>query len=327
MQRQDIVNIVAAFQTAMVLDGLHRTGVLASLRTPATAVELALRCGVDQRLLAPLLEYAAVSSVLVERREDGRFALVGDDRRLAFAAHMLDQYIGGYGPPLGAIADALRTGATATVPPDLQRHAAAFAGDQPDDGLSEAAVIILDLGITRLVEFGCGGGQTLCAIAAANPEISCLGIEANPAAAAAAADRIRARGLSGRVRIETGGALEVLQREVTEGIQAILAASMLNAFWRSAGDLAAFLMNLAQLLPGRLLLVSDYYSHLGRAEGGEARTLLHDLVQVVSGQGLPPPSIDPWAAAYAAAGAELVHALEAAGDGIDRFVHLVRLPG
>ena len=319
------MEIVAAFEAALVLDALHQTGVLEALRTPATAAELARRCGVDLGVLEPVLGYAARACTLVERGTDGRFAL-GDDAA-GLAAHMLDQYVGGYGRALAALPALLRGAGAGRTAVDLARHAAAFAADRPDGGMSEAARMVLGLGVTGVVELGCGGGQTLCALASASPDLRALGIEANPEAAAVAAGRVRTRGLSGRVRVELGEALAVLGRGVPEGVQAVLAASVLNAMWREADGAAAFVAGLGRLLPGRLLVVSDYYSHIGQADGGTARTLLHDVVQVASGQGLPPPDREGWAAAYAAAGACLLQVLEAADDGIDRFVHLVRLPG
>lgn len=326
MQRTDIVDVVARFEAALVLNALHRTGVLAALRTPATVTELACQCEVSASLLEPLLAFAAASCELVERRDDGTFALVAEGRGLRFAAHMLDQYIGGYGPALAHLPSLLRDGRTGEGLVDMVRHAAAFDIAEPAEALTEAAKIILDLGATGVIELGCGAGQTLCALATANPMLSADGIDANPEAVALASARIRARGLCDRVHVRSGDALDVLGRIPREGVQVILAESMLNALWGEAGGVAMFVAGLARLLPGRLLVVSDYYSHLGQPDRGTARTLLHDLIQVVSGQGLAPPTCDGWASAYSAAGADLLQVLEASGDGIDRFIHLVRLP-
>jgi SAM-dependent methyltransferase len=326
MQRTDIVDVVARYETALVLDALHRTGVLAAMRVPAPAVELAQQCGVDVTMLEPLLAFAAASCTLIERGADGSFGLSGAARELRFATHMLDQYVGGYGPALTALAMLLREGGTGAALVDLRRHAAAFTNNEPPDLLSEAAKIILDLGATGVVELGCGGGQTLCALAQASPTLRAIGIDANPEAVVVAAARIHAHGLSERVRVWSGEALDVLRQMPLDGVQVVLAASMLNALWRETDGVAVFVAALAQLLPGRLLVVSDYYSHLGVVGRGSARTLLHDVVQIVSGQGLPPPTCEGWDSAYRAGGATLLQALEASGDGIDRFVHLVRLP-
>ena len=155
MQRADIVDIVARYEAALILDALHCTGVLVALQAPAPASELARRCNVSVGLLEPLLAFAAASCTLVERRPDGCFALGGEARDLGFAGHMLDQYIGGYGPALGVLPRLLRAHETGAAFVDLRRHAAAFATDEPETSLSEAAKIILDLGVTGLVELGC----------------------------------------------------------------------------------------------------------------------------------------------------------------------------
>jgi SAM-dependent methyltransferase len=324
--RSDVVSMIAAHYAALITDALHQTGVLKALRVPSAPAELAMHCGLAEDLLAPLLAFVALTTTLVERRPDGRFALTGEDRDLAFSGHMLDQYVGGYGPPLAALGTLLREGRTAASLVDLGRHAAAFAGCDAGP-LSEAAKLVLDLGATGVIELGCGGGQTLCALAAADPALTALGIDANPALVASATARAGALGLSKRVQIKLGDALEVLDSMPIDGVQVILAASMLNALWNEAGRVAAFVRKLGSLLPGRLLVVSDYYSHLaGDSEHGTARTLLHDIAQLVSGQGLPPPSIDGWKAAYTEANASFLHAFEASADGIDRFIHLVKLP-
>ena len=77
-------------------------------------------------------------------------------------------------------------------------------------------------------------------------------------------------------------------------------------------------------LPGRALLVSDYYGCLGQRDGRWfPKTALHDFVQVISGQGVPPPNLESWQAIYADAGCGLVHALE--DDNASGFIHIVRL--
>jgi SAM-dependent methyltransferase len=320
--------MMAAHYAALILDALHRTGVLAALRVPSAPTELAERCDLAPDVLEPLLAFVALTSTLVERLPDGRFALASGERDLTFAAHMLDQYVGGYGPPLAALAKLLREKRTGESLVDMERHAAAFSGDNTTESLSEPAQLVLDLGATGVVDLGCGSGQTLCALAAANPAITGLGIDVNPGAVAGAIARVRNRGLSERVQIRLGDALEVLAQTPADGVQVVLATSMLNALWNEAGRVAAFVGGLASLLPGRLLIVTDYYSRLSsNIERSTARTLLHDVAQLVSGQGLPPSTIDGWAAAYAAANASFLHAFEASGDGLDRFVHLVKLAG
>ena len=54
-------------------------------------------------------------------------------------------------------------------------------------------------------------------------------------------------------------------------------------------------------------------------------TLLHDIVQVISAQGIPPPDLEKWVAIYHAANCQLVHAYEGESSGIEWFIHVVQL--
>ena len=54
-------------------------------------------------------------------------------------------------------------------------------------------------------------------------------------------------------------------------------------------------------------------------------TLLQDMAQSISGQGIPPADVAQWAAVYEAAGCGLLHVYEGDSSGIAWFVHVVRL--
>ncbi len=325
-----IVEAIEGHYSALALDALHQLGALNRLKAWRSHVELAADCGVDNAMLGPVLDFVVATTTLLESDGMGRIRLTSGETEHARIAHMLDQYVGGYGPALAGLATLLRERRWGEALVDPDRHAAAFAGDN-DGGnpISETARIIIHLGTTGVVELGCGGAQTLCDIAGALPELTAVGIDSNPAVVAQARRLVQSRGFADRIRIVHGDALDALTGISLDGVQVVLASSFLNAFWREPGDASARLRRLSGLLPGRLLVVSDYYSHLGAGAGvdrGSPRTLIHDLVQAVSGQGVPPSSVDAWAGAYSGADAELLHVFEATGDGIDRFVHLVRLP-
>ena len=80
---------------------------------------------------------------------------------------------------------------------------------------------------------------------------------------------------------------------------------------------------LRQALPGRPLLLSDYYGRLGSDAEEQRETLLHDFVQLISGQGVPPPGLDEWRAIYAEAGCRLAHVIE--DQTTTQFVRIVVL--
>lgn len=331
MSRLGVVDALEAYYLSLVLDGLHQAGVLRALVDGnADSGSLAARLDLEPALLAPLLDFAAARSDLLVKQAEGSFRLSDPAGSLVFVEHMLDQYVGGYGPPLAQLGSLLKDPSRGRQLVDGHRHARAFAGEGASSSASEAVRLIVDLGATSIVDLGCGGGHLLCDAAAANPELRALGIDSNPDAAAEARQQACERDLDGRVEIVCGEALKALaglDDDRRAGIQIAVGSSMLNSFWAFPGSMAEFLRELARLLPGRILLVFDYYSHLARGAGpgAEPRTLIHDVAQLVSGQGLPPPSAEGWLTAYEEAGAELLHRFDARADGIDRFVHIVRL--
>jgi len=327
MTRLSIVETIEAHYLTLVIDTLHRLGVLAQLSEPRDAAWLAEALGLDAELLAMLLGWIGERTDLLERRADGRYARA--DGRPGFLEHMLDQYVGGYGQAVGQLEHLLK--GDVVVRPDLERHAHAFSDPSAETGTQdELTGLVLAFGATHVIELGCGGGQRLCALADANSELYAVGIDANPFVAQAARATISQRNLDYRLSVLIGDALDQLESMGgSETCQMVIASSLLNEYWSEEGELAHFLTRLGTLLPGRILLVSDYYSRLGLHNTGErpARTLLHDLAQLASGQGLPPPDAERWTAAYREAGAELLQSIEASGDGIERFIHIVKLAG
>jgi hypothetical protein len=94
----------------------------------------------------------------------------------------------------------------------------------------------------------------------------------------------------------------------------------------SCGSLpaVAWLKQIRETLPGRSLLLSDYYGRLGNGvESVDRETLLHDYAQLISGQGIPPGSLDEWHKIYRKAGCKLVHVLE--DQQTTRFLHVLML--
>ena len=322
-----IIETVKGYYAALVLDALHQIGALDRLRCWHDRTELIDACGVNPTYVAAALDFVLAATNLFETDNAGRVRFVGTAADHMRVAHMLDQYVGGYGPMLSNLAALIKHGRQGDALVNLGRHAAAFAEDDNSrTRVSEAVRIVIELGATSVIELGCGGGQALCDLGDAVPDLTALGIDANPAVVASARELVRKRQLDDRVCILEGEALEVLADVQSAGVQMILASSFLNAFWSTPDDASVFLRRLSALLPGRLLIVSDYYSQLGpRCAQASTRTLIHDLVQVVSGQGLPPPDVDEWARVYAQAGAEMLYVFEAPGDGLNRFVHLIKL--
>jgi SAM-dependent methyltransferase len=189
--------------------------------------------------------------------------------------------------------------------------------------------LLHQLGLTHVLDVGCGAGGMLIEAAALSPALVGWGIELHPAMRQLARQRIRAAGLTRRVRILAGDGMRLgaaLPASLRAAVRTLTLCQVANEMFGGDGrDFVRWLRAARRLLPGRLLIISDYYGRLGRRAAGAAgrETLLHDYAQLISGQGIPPASAREWGALYRAAGCQLLHVVE--DRGTTRFIHLLRL--
>lgn len=330
--RWSAFDLAEGLQLAHAVSALHDLGVLRSLARPATAAALARRHRLDPGLLAGALAYVAARTDLVEQR-GARF--VATARCTPAAHYLIDLYCGAFGRNAIELARLLRTPARAAAAVDRRRHARAFAAagagataTAPGAALSPVAAVIRQLGLGAVLDLGCGTGALLIALAAHDPGFAGWGVERNRAMCTLARRAVRAAGLNRRIRIFTGDAAAlgaVLPGDVAAAVRTVAMCDVANEmFGAGPAPFAAWLGRLRSRLPGRVLIVSDYYGRLGTARTPADRgTLLHDYVQVISGQGVPPAGVDAWQALYRRARCRLVHAIE--DTTTTRFLHVVRL--
>lgn len=323
--------VAEGFYLAHIVYHLHRAGVLHRFGTGRTVAEVAAEYGCDEPLLHTLLEYVRQRSDIVVRDGSGGYALNGEYRPYHRFGFHLDKFIGAYGPALRRLGESLAL-------PELGRELV-------DEGmLSEAfdragspsvaaqAAIIRAWQIGSLIDLGCGPGTLLCDLALGDPGFRGWGVDARPAMCAVAVERARAAGVEHALRFVCADARDLgdhLTDDDLGSIDGLHCRSLFNELFRDGPDEAVELVaRLARLFAGRLLFVGDYYGRLGfdgDATDTHAHTLLQDVAQAVSGQGIPPPDLDGWAEIYRAGGAQLVHVYEGDHAGIATFVHVVRL--
>jgi SAM-dependent methyltransferase len=327
--RLDLVSAIEGFYVALILDHLHRRGILRTIGRGAGTAALAKSCGVSENLLAGLLEFASLRSGIVRgkgRGKDRQFILSGKDH--SFSTHLLDQYVGAFGPCLLNLRQILDAPETGEYFVDRARHADAFA----DGGLAPQLVGLLEaLGFDRVLDIGCGGGQLLMTLASEQRDFRGIGIDTNRNMVATARRRAAALDLADRLQFRHGRA-EQLGRALTkvarDQIQGICAVSVANAYFGSQTRIDDFFTALKTALPGRTLVLSDYYSRLGASLPASAdlrRTLIHDIAQLVSSQGLPPRDLKAWRSIYARNSVKLMHAQQANNEGVNWFIHVLRL--
>lgn len=327
-QRLSVFDLVEAFQLGHAVAALHDIGLLASLqRRPATVRALAREARVDPNLLGGLLEIAAARTDLLRKRR-GRFATTDSYGRSA--RFLLDMYTGAYGQTAARLTTLLRRPSRAPGTVDRRRHARAF--ETADAFLvGPLPAMIVQLGMGHLLDLGCGTGALLIEIAARDAGFVGWGLEFNPTLCRVARQRIRAAGVDGRVRVLVGDCTklrEALPAAVVAAVRTVTMGDVANEmFAGGAARFTTWLRDLRALLPGRCLLISDYYSRLGRVgrprRATDRETLLHDFAQIISGQGLPPATQREWWAIYKRAGCRLVHVLE--DRATTRFIHLLML--
>lgn len=319
-----VFDLVEAFQLAHAVATLHDLNLFSALKKPATADELSSKYALDAGLLRGVLEYVAARTDLL-RKSGERFVTTASYAR--GSRFLLDLYVGAYGGNAAQLAKLLRNPSAAPKAVDRALHARAF--DTVDGStLGVLPELIRQLGFNQLLDLGCGSGALLLELAGQDPDFVGWGIDANPAMCRVARTRIRAAGLGKRVRVFVGDCASptsVLPTDVSTRVHAVTACNVANEMFADGhGRAVAWLQGLRQALPGRPLLIVDYYGRLGRRNGRlDSQTLLHDYAQLISGQGVPPASAAEWRSIYSRAGCRPLHLIE--DKTTTRFVHILRL--
>ncbi|MGH9228110.1 MAG: class I SAM-dependent methyltransferase [Acidimicrobiales bacterium] len=314
--------LAEAFQLAHAADFVVATDLLDGTERPVPA--LASKADVDPGLLGALLELLASRTDLVTRGPDGFRKGPGLG---PIEEATIDQYVGAYGPNASSLAEILASPDRGRDLVDRDRHATAFAR-APGPG----AVLLPDL-LTRLelgnvLDLGCGTGELLVTLASGDSDFRGWGVDANPAMVALAEERLRLGGAGDdQVRFYVGDVRDPARcapTGVLGDVATVVAASLVNEFFHpDAVTAVRWLGDLRQALPGRVLVVADYYGALGHMADPTPRRAVHDWIQLISGQGVPPPDLAGWEAVYVKAGCTLLHAVEDTDAGV--FIHFVRL--
>lgn len=294
--------------------------------TERSAEELAATAGVDPRLLRGLLELLACRTDLVARGPRG--FRKGSGLGVVEEA-MLHQYVGAYGANAAALAGILASPGSGREATDRGRHAVAFAR-VPGPGAALLPDLLTKLDLGSVLDLGCGTGELLTRLAGGDDGFRGWGVDSNPAMLALAEERLRASSAAeGQVRFFVGDVTDLagaVPADVVAEVATVVAASLLNEFFDPDSATAVrWLRSVSRVLPGRVLVVADYYGALGHVPDPPPRRAIHDWIQLISSQGVPPPDLPGWEAVYVAAGCALLHAVEDTDAGV--FIHFVRLAG
>lgn len=318
------LDLIEGFYLAHALGALERAGVLKSLEKWVSADRLANRHGLGIKILDAALQMLATRTSLIAHRS-GRYRITKHYN--SQARFMLLQYLGAYGRHAAELGRILHHPTLGRSFINHREHARAFS----QDGLTTQSILadlLLQLGLNHALDIGCGTGALLLNLAVRNRHFEGWGVDINRWMCAAA--RRQAASLRPRKRIEflQGDCRELgrwLSRSVIERVRTITAASVINEFFADGiSEAVDWLATIRTLFPGRTMLIADYYGQLGTAKmDGSREIMLHDFVQVLSGQCIPPPTLSAWRRIYRKAGCGFVHAVEIQDSAF--FVHILRL--
>jgi SAM-dependent methyltransferase len=273
---------------------------------------------VDAEILDAALHMVAARTTLLAQR-GGNFSLTRHyDSEARFTLH---QYLGAYGMNAVELGAILRDRSRAAKVVDRRMHAKAFSQTDPLSA-NLVADLMIQLELDHVLDLGCGAGTLLANLAIRNQEFVGWGLDMNPWMCHEAKKCIASAGAARRVKIFRGDCRRTdlaISPRVRESVRTLCSASVANEFFTDRGkDAVEWLAHLKSLFPGRVLLLADYY---GLRDGRELA--LHNFVQAISGQGIPPASLRAWKRIYRAARCEIAYALEL--EGLPFFVHLLRL--
>jgi hypothetical protein len=319
-----VAEAVEGFHVAAIVRGLDELGVLDAMAAPATPADLAAAAHVDAALLRLCLEYLAGRSTLVRRRGD-RYVVT--DEWDAHARACVRQYVGAYGLSSIRLPTVLRDPGAGAALVDRTEHARSYAAAPTASVL--VADVVHQLGLTPTLDLGCGRAAMLVELGRRDPRFVGWGVDASPEMCGAARAEVAAAGLDDRVTIIEADAFDagVLAGLPVDGVRALTATSLLDGLWSGRGGptVASWLRSAAAAFPGCALVVADSFGRLGHGPPPWPwPTAVHDLVQALSGQGVPPPDHDGWCTAYEEAGALLAYRTE--DERRSWFLHVVRLP-
>ncbi|MEU5635903.1 SAM-dependent methyltransferase [Streptomyces rishiriensis] len=328
--KASVLDAIEGYYLASTLNHLHRVGLLEQLRGGSTVERLGCRFGYTPDLLAALLEFLVQRTELVTRS--------GDEYQLAetfadeyFLGFQLDKFIGGYGPAITRLEESLRREdrGCSLVNRAVESEAYGRFGPPPNPVV---LAIMKTLTSRALLDIGCGPATTLTALAERDAAFRGWGVDVVESMCHEARARISRFGFEDRIKIihaDGRDLASVLPADLREQVEVVHCKSVVNEFF-GGGDsgAVAFLRSLRALFSKRLLLNVDYYGKLGRVDAIPSQyrhTVVHDVIQALTGQGVPPQRREEWLPIYEAAGVRLEHVFEGDDSGIEWFVHVVEL--
>lgn len=300
--------LLAAVPTALLLKG-------------GTAVDYARESRTDPASMHKILTFISEHSKLV-REDRGRYSL-RNEYRSHTSRFRLMKYLDAY----AAAFDTLSEGHIRPNRLSRMSHALARAYEQ----LSTTEMVwlpsqILKLPYRRIVEIGCGSAPVLRALARMDDGVRGYAVDSSEAMVRLAKKLVCRDNLSSQILVRKGSLASFANGSLRLPFQfdAVVLRSVLNSFFREGTDAVTdVLRELSGQYPDTALVVSDYYGGLG-SQPIETQTATQDLVQVLSGQGIPPSTSGVWLNIYRRSGwRRILHRKDRTTQGIVQFLDVI----
>lgn len=325
--KSKITDCILQYYGIVLLEQIEQKGVLAQLSSPQLISALASSYGFDQRILTAVFKLIAHTTGTLALSDDGLTVA----RTSAFASKFnlefpLLKYVSGYGPCVNNICEILDDPKSGGARVDRPALAQAFALVQSE--IPKFFLEILDRhDVTRILDLGCGQGLFLRAFAEHKNNLTGIGIDLNRHSIAIARQKSSAHGLSNRLRFVCEDALlfdQCIAAEELRRIDCVFCKDLLNEFFHEGPDsVARCLKKIVTTFPGKPIIVVDYLSSKSTENNIDPRLRIHDFVQLVSGQGIPPSEYSHWCEVYELAGLAVEEHYDIPSDGYDMFLDVL----
>jgi len=337
---------------------MHGKGITDALtHSPLSAKEVSLQFGLPLYPTAILLQFVCECSTIIcmtEKDDKIKYVINPEYCHYLSMGHLLDKLIGAYGGLLSNIDEVLSS-------PSLGKydHQLGVSHEKLCDAFSKGGTEPANQTIELIKEYipqdedvcfidlGCGPANLLCVAAKTFASFSGIGIDISEPMCKFASDQVENLGLTHKITI-INGEVRDLEKHVKEihknrenqkqssekfgkEFVCVFAGSIINEFfYESSSEALNFLKNINSLFPHCTLFVSDYYGYLGNQKGEHnsnlnsethTHTILHDVAQCISGQGVPPGSREDWVKLYKTAGFSLIDFYDFT-EGMHSFLHI-----
>lgn len=315
--QKNLFDIIEGFYLAQILMFLNDAGYFTHKKN--------ITHSIPEAELLPLLQVLAERTDIIKKKRSGGFTVADEYAHYPLLGFHIEKLLQAY----GNVAPAKNK---FRLQIDGKKFAGAYKKVYPFQDWQFLLDMIEGWPVNHLLDLGCGMGKLAVQFGKQDKKHTAVGIDAAKEMCSAARSFIREAKLSTRAKIVCAKAEafhRVLPPAVMERTDIIVASNLLNEFFSGEGEaVISLLKQLKKSFPGRPLMVVDYYGILGtsrNSDPGLRHNYVHDMVQLFSGQGVPPAHYRQWQKLYRRAGCMLEAVTEGRSQGVNWFVHQVRL--